>query len=252
MLSWKSAGRATAIADRAPLARPQPLRAVLDGGVELAVDLRRSARARRLSLRIGPSGAVVLTVPARCPAREMHRFLDAQRTWLSRHLARVPAPVPFAPGAAVPLRGTPHALIHVAGARRVVWVEAGSICVSGAAAHFGRRVGDWLRREARADLAARCHAHAATLGRDIARIGVRDTVSRWGSCSSTGALSFSWRLVLAPPAVLDYVAAHEVSHLAEPHHGPAFWSVVRTLCPDFAGARDWLRREGAALHRYGA
>jgi predicted metal-dependent hydrolase len=182
---------------------------------------------------------------------EIERFLVAQRGWLAAHLSRLPQPVAFVPGAIMPLRGAPHVLRHAPGARRVVWAETGTIHVSGAPAHFARRLTDWLQREARAALTERAGIHAAAIGRRFARVGVRDTVSRWGSCSSTGALSFYWRLIQAPDAVLDYVAAHEVAHLAERNHGPAFWSVVGGLCPDFEAARLWLRREGSGLHRYG-
>lgn len=231
--------------------RPQALLAVPGGG-DVTVSLRRNRQAKRLSLRIGPDGRVVLTAPMRSAAREIERFLVSQRAWLALHLSRLPQPVAFAPGAVVPLRGIPHRLCHTPGARRGVWTEAGAIHVSGAPAHFARRLTDWLQREARTALTERASAHAATLGRRFARVGVRDTVSRWGSCSSTGVLSFSWRLILAPEAVLDYVAAHEVAHLAERNHGPAFWAAVGALCPDFETARQWLRREGTTLHRYGA
>lgn len=218
----------------------------------VTVELRRSAGARRLTLRVSPSGAVALTVPDRTPLKEAQRFLDAHRGWLQVRLARLPAPVPFAPGAVLPLRGVPHTIRHAPGARRGVCIEDGTVLVSGGREHLARRVGDWLRREARADLAERARTHASALGRPILRVGVRDTVSRWGSCSSTGTLSFSWRLILTPPSVLDYVAAHEVAHLVKRNHGPKFWAVVHRLDPDYEAARRWLRLHGAGLHRYGA
>jgi predicted metal-dependent hydrolase len=230
-------------------ARPDALLAVPGGSI--AVSLRRSRRAKRLSLRIGPDGHVVLTAPTRSPSREIERFLAAQRGWLDKHLSGLPQPVAFAPGAVVPIRGVPHRLNHEPGGRRGVWAEDGAIHVSGTQAHFARRVTDWLRREARTDLTERAAFHATAIGRRFTRVGVRDTVSRWGSCSSTGALSFSWRLVLAPAPVLDYVAAHEVAHLAERNHGPGFWSIVDDLCPDFKASRLWLRRNGSGLYRYG-
>lgn len=216
------------------------------------VELRRSPGARRLTLRVSPSGAVALTVPARTPLKEAQRFLDKYRGWLEARLARLPAPIPFAPGAVLPLRGVPHTIRHAPGARRGVWIEDGTILVSGAREHLARRVGDWLRCEARTDLAERARIHASALDRPVLRVGVRDTVSRWGSCSSTGTLSFSWRLILMPPSVLDYVAAHEAAHLVERNHGPRFWAIVRKLDPDCDAARAWLRNHGAGLHRYGA
>ena len=195
---------------------------------------------------------MVLTIPSRTPLREAHRFLETHRDWLEARLARLPAPILFAPGAVLPLRGVPHMVLHEPDARRGVWVEGKTIRVSGLRGHVSRRLGDWLRREARIAVTERAHYHAHRLGRPIMRVGVRDTVSRWGSCSSAGVLSFSWRLILAPEPVLDYVAAHEVAHLAERHHGQAFWTLVGWLDPDFKAARTWLRAHGAELHRYGA
>jgi len=125
------------------------------------------------------------------------------------------------------------------------------VWVAGEPAQFSRRLGAWLRHRAREELVARVAVHAARLGHAPARLVLRDPISRWGSCSARGTLSFSWRLILAPPEVLDYVAAHEVAHLAMPHHGPRFWAVVRNLVPDVAGPRAWLGRSGPELYRYG-
>lgn len=195
---------------------------------------------------------MVVTIPARTPLKEVRRFLDAHRGWLESRLARLPAPVPFAPGAVLPLCGMPHTILHAPDTRRGVWIEGRAILVSGAREHLPRRVEDWLKREARIALSERVRIHAEALGRPVLRVGVRDNVSRWGSCTAQGALSFSWRLVLAPPSVLDYVAAHEAAHLVERNHGPGFWAIVRQLDPDFEAARAWLRTHGAGLHRYGA
>src|SRR5690606_34060629 len=121
------------------------------------------------------------------------------------------------------------------------------IVVHGDAAHLGRRIADFLKHEARAELSARVSRHAAGIGARPGRITLRDTTSRWGSCSSSGALSFSWRIIMAPPAVIDYLAAHEVAHLREMNHGPAFWQLCRQLAPRSDECRDWLRRNGASL-----
>ena len=115
-----------------------------------------------------------------------------------------------------------------------------------------RRLLDWLKRQAQADLRLRVDIHAKRLGLAPKRISVRDQTTRWGSCSSTGALSFSWRLILAPPFVLDYLAAHEVAHLEEMNHGPQFWALVARTMPRHDEARDWLHTHGSNLHAYGA
>ncbi|MFP4003729.1 MAG: M48 family metallopeptidase, partial [Alphaproteobacteria bacterium] len=147
----------------------------------------------------------------------------------------------------------PTVIRHRPEARRGVWLnaETGALCVSGGAKHVERRVADWLRREARIDLCARVWLHAAAIGERPSRITVRDTKSRWGSCSQEGALSFSWRLILAPPGVLDYVAAHETAHLKYMNHGPRFQALLRRLAPDTERHEGWLREQGPDLHRYG-
>ena len=157
----------------------------------------------------------------------------------------------------VPLRGAPHRVVHRPHVRGTVWTErndAGErlLCVAGAPPHHNRRVGDFLRREAQRDLDAASRRYAEVLDVAIKRISVRDQSSRWGSCSNTGVLSFSWRLILAPPYVLDYLAAHEVAHLVELNHSPKFWRLLKRLNPDCERAKAWLDTHGTDLHRYGA
>ena len=168
----------------------------------------------------------------------------------------MPESAPFGDGEAVPLRGEMHRISHRKGARGTVWTEtAGSeslLCVAGDAPHLHRRVTDYLKREARRDLDRASRRYAEQLGVNIASISVRDQLSRWGSCSSAGALSFSWRLILAPPYVLDYLAAHEVAHVVEMNHSRRFWRVLRDINPDMDRAKAWLDAHGAGLHRYGA
>jgi predicted metal-dependent hydrolase len=156
----------------------------------------------------------------------------------------------------VPLRGEPHRIEHRPGERGTVWAELGddgarTLCVAGEAPHIARRIRDYLKREAKRELEAASRAYAEQLGVKVKRVSVRDQASRWGSCSNTGVLSYSWRLILAPPFVLDYLAAHEVAHLVEMNHSRAFWRVVGRICPNTARAKTWLDTHGADLHRYG-
>jgi hypothetical protein len=160
--------------------------------------------------------------------------------------------LPFVDGADLPLFGVPHRLRHAPFERRGVWVEDGVIHVCGQPEHFARRVGDWLKREARREIGRRAESMAAIVGKPIRRIRLTDPRSRWGSCNSRGTLAFSWRLVLAPADVLGYVVAHEVAHLVELNHSPAFWRVVGSLTAEAGAARSWLKRHGAQLHDYGS
>lgn len=220
------------------------------GGRSVQVAVKRSALARRISLRIDPARGAVLMLPIKARLAEGERFLLAHRVWLAERLARLPGPVALADGATVPLLGVPHPVRHVPGARRGVWVEDGEILVSGLPEHVGRRTADFLKTEAKRLIAPRAQDMAARLGRKTGRITVKDTKSRWGSCSSTGDLAFSWRLVLAPEQILDYVVAHEVAHLVQMNHSPAFWAVVESLVGDHRPARRWLKINGAGLHRF--
>lgn len=220
------------------------------GGHRIQVAVKRSALARRISLRIDPARGAVLMLPVKARLAEGERFLLAHRVWLAERLARLPGPVALGEGATVPLLGVPHPVRHVPGARRGVWVEDGEILVSGLPEHVGRRTADFLKSEAKRLIAPRAQDMAARLGRKPGRITVKDTRSRWGSCSSAGDLAFSWRLVLAPEQILDYVVAHEVAHLVQMNHSPAFWAVVESLVGDHRPARRWLKINGAGLHRF--
>ncbi|MCG3266730.1 M48 family metallopeptidase [Yoonia sp. I 8.24] len=223
-------------------------RHTLEGNPSIAVDLRRSAQARRLSLRVSRlDGRVTLTMPARTPDREAFAFLRAQEDWLRGHLAQLSPVVRAAVGGAMLLRGQEVPIRHADVPRLqikqdAIWVPNGAK-LNGAALQAALKV---LARDA---LAAASDAYAAQLGVTYTRLTIRDTRSRWGSCSSAGALMYAWRLILAPPAVLDYVAAHEVAHLREMNHAPAFWAVVAGLCPDYEIHRVWLRENGDQLHR---
>lgn len=223
----------------------------IDGRV-IAVRIRRSVLAGRMSLRIdGMSDGVVLVLPPHVPAAEGLRFAAAKRDWIRQRLATLPQRVAFADGAEVPVLGTVHRVRHRPDARRGVWTEDGELHVSGRPEHLPRRLTDWLKARAQHEAAIRAHSLAAALDKKIAAVVVRDQRSRWGSCSADGRLAFSWRLVLAPEAVLAYVVAHEVAHLVELNHSPAFWRLVRQLMPEMAAPRHWLKLNGPTLHRYG-
>ncbi len=230
---------------------------VAHDGEVYRIAINRSTRSRRFTLRVrAASRDVLLTMPARAPMAAAREFAERHSAWIGVRLARLPRPVAFEPLAKTPLRGVDHMIVHRPGARGVVWtetVEHGALlCVAGERPHVARRVHDFLRREAMKDIEAAVARHAKAIGVQPKRVAVRDTVSRWGSCSSTGRLSFSWRLILAPPYVLDYLAAHEVAHMVHMNHSPKFWTLVGRVSPDVKRAEAWLRAHGASLHRYGA
>lgn len=222
-------------------------------GVALAITVRRHPRARRVSLRTDPAaGRVVLVLPRRASLSAGIGFARSQERWIRGRLAQLPPATPFAPGASIEILGERVVIVHEPGRRGATRRVGDDLVVAGEPAFVARRVRDWLRALARRELAERARRCAATIGRDVAAVRVADTRSRWGSCAPDGRLSFCWRLVLAPPHVVDYVVAHEVAHLRHLNHGPRFWQVVEQLTPHRAEAQLWLRRHGARLLRAGA
>lgn len=215
------------------------------------VEWRRSARARRISLRVDMrSGRVVLTLPPRAARAAGLAALQAHAGWIRERLDRLPAPVRLQDGALVPLGGVPHRIRHRPGLLGGV-IAGGELRVGGAPGSLPRRVMDFLRVEARRSLGAIAAAKAGLAGLHVRGVVVRDTRSRWGSCTAAGTLMFCWRLVMAPPSVQDYVVAHEVAHLRHMNHGAAFWALVDTLTPHRRMAEAWLLAEGARLQRVG-
>jgi len=222
----------------------------------VAVRVKVSARARSYRLSLPHGGGPLLTVPRYGRWSEAKAFLEKHADWLAEHLENSVKPVAFVRGAIVPLRGINHRLVPTGRVRGVV--ETGehedelAIFVPGEPEHRQRRLIDWLKAEASRDLDRRCRVHAANLGVGFVSISMRSQSTRWGSCSTTGKLNFNWRLILAPPYVLDYVAAHEIAHLLEMNHSQDFWDTVERTLPSMERGREWLRLHGRELMAYGA
>jgi predicted metal-dependent hydrolase len=233
-------------------------------GETYRVALKRSAAARRFTLRVrAPSGDIVLTLPQRASLGDARSFAERHAAWIGTKLRRLPQRASFEPGELVPFRGILHEITLCRSARGTVWVEPPApestgaatatprLCVNAADPCFvARRIRDFLVAEARRDLESAVARYARALGVRPRKVTLRDTRSRWGSCSSAGSLSFSWRLVMAPRFVLDYLAAHEVAHLLHMNHSAPFWAAVEASCPDSGRAEAWLKANGASLHRF--
>jgi predicted metal-dependent hydrolase len=228
----------------------------LDGRM-VEIRLKVHARARRFVLKFDAAGAgLSLTMPPGASRAKAVQFAELQADWIRSQFDRAPDPVPFAAGAIVPLRGMDRVIRHVPEMRLHVVSETvtdgvAELHVSGQNAHLARRLTDWLKSEARADLAHQVRRHTAKIEARAKRIRISDQKTRWGSCSTAGTLSFSWRLIMAPAHVLDYVAAHEVAHLVHMDHSDRFWRLLGEFYGDVRPAQSWLKRHGPQLHCFG-
>lgn len=221
-------------------------------GRAILVRARRHRRARRITLRVDArEDCAVLTLPTRASLESGFGFARERAGWLARKLAALPPLTPFDDHAVIPFRGARLLIRHLPPAGPDPVLMGGILHVPGDPAGLAARVKDWLRGEALGALTRAATQKAASIGRAPPPISVRDPRARWGSCSAKGRLSFSWRLIMAPPMVLDYVAAHEVAHLLHLDHGAEFKATLTRLAARQAEARDWLAREGSGLHRYG-
>lgn len=233
--------------------RPQRGRDIAVAGRRLPLVIRENGRATRMTLRIEPGGkALKMSVPTGVSDPEIDRFLHRHHGWLTAKLNGLPKLAGVEEGGLIPIRDIRHRIERtgrVRGVSEACLIDGEPVLlIGGAPEHLGRRVVDYLKKQAKADLERAVARHTTDLDRQAVSIQVKDTKSRWGSCSAGGRLSFSWRIVMAPDYVLDYLAAHEVAHLKEMNHGPHFWTLCRTLCPRTDEAKSWLKKNGSALH----
>ena len=218
---------------------------ILDGDPPIEVALKRNPRARRFTLRVSRSGGTVsLSMPPFAREAEALSFLHDRAGWVRKHLSDAPGPRRPEIGGGFPVQGVER-LVQAAHGRAARFRDGVLFMPEGPRGPVA--LTSLLKRMAREELAARCAVHARALGRSHGKITLRDTRSRWGSCSSRGDLMFCWRLIMAPTEVLDYVAAHEVAHLAHMDHSPAFWATCARLCPGYAAPRGWLKAQGSEL-----
>jgi len=221
-------------------------------GTTVPLAVQWNARARRLTITVDHTQRQVrLVLPRRVCLDEGLEFCRKHGDWIINRLAALPAPIPFAHGSWLPLLGEPHRVHHVPEARRGVWREEGTLWVSGSEDFVARRVNEYVKRFAHDVILPLTWDKARTVDRPVRRITLRESRTRWGSCSPQGDLSFCWRLIFAPAKVLDYVVAHEVAHLVHLNHSQRFWKLCAKLTPEVTGPRRWLMRHGQTLWRYG-
>lgn len=223
------------------------------GGRRVAVAVARNARARRISLRADSvHGVLRLTLPLRTPMRDGMALIEAQHSWIASKVTRWPRPLPFEPGVLIPFEGGELLLDWAESNPRAIRQTGATLRAGGPVSTLAGRTTRWLRAQALDRLDRETRLLAARVGKPVAGVAVRDPASRWGSCSSSAAIAFSWRLILAPVWVRQSVVAHEVAHLVHHNHGADFWALARTLADvDPPTSRRWLAANGATLHWIG-
>lgn len=216
------------------------------------IHVRENSRAKRLSLRFHPmDGVFYLTKPPRAIKNDVLKFLDRSHAWIVDKLGQKNTGIAFVPGEVIPVLGVDHSIEYAYALKPSVTQKEGVLQVSGFDPIIvPGLVKDWLRNHVYIYIARTSKKFADVLGKPIGVISIKDTKTRWGSCSSHGNLAYSWRLAMAPECVVEYVCAHEVSHLVEMNHSPAFWHLVEGLCPEYKTHRQWLKTQGKKLFLY--
>ena len=222
-----------------------------DGTTDVVpVEFEHSIRAK--SIKITPQLAkkiIKVSYPVYVLKSRAVAFLEKQKDWVARQLEKIPEETKIEDGAKITFLEREYKIFHIPNARRGVWFEDNYIFVSGEKEFLNRRVKDFLKSEMKKYFTAKTRVYAKKIGKNFAKITVKDTVSRWGSCASNGNISYSWRLGFAPVFVVDYIVAHEVAHLAELNHSFKFWRVVSEIYDgDVNEAQKWLSRNGLYLY----
>lgn len=229
---------------------PPESEAVIIAGQPASIRWRRSARARRIALKIDPKeGDIVITLPPNGSRRAGLALLRGHEAWVAARLASLPPPLSITSGGTIPVCGKPHLIVHMPASSEMAEIRNYTILVAGQPEFLNRRVRDALRAFAHERFAAIAREKSSAIGARLRHVRIKDTKSRWGSCAADGTLMLSWRLVMAPEFVQDYVIAHEVAHLRHMNHGPAFWALTERLTPYRVPATTWLATQGPGLLR---
>ncbi len=211
----------------------------------------RSTQAKRLTLRIDEKKHLpVLTIPPRCSSQKALDFVQRNRDWITNMLSRLPQAQKFYDGETINILDKNYTISHRPKERGGVFFDGDKLIVCGAAEFMHRRICDFLKKLAHDKFLAASKKTAAKIGCIVNCVSIKDTKSRWGSCSSKNNLNYNWRVILAPRYVFNYLVCHEVSHLVHKNHSVFFWNCVKELCPDYEEGRAWLKIKGKDLYRY--
>lgn len=215
------------------------------------IKIIKSAIAKRLTLRIDEKARIpVLTLPKYCSSRKAVQFVESHRDWITNMLARVPQSHLFAADEEISVFGKKYIICHQPERRGGAFFEDSKLIVCGKPEFIHRRITDFLKKLAAEKLLELSQQKASLIGCQVHNVCIKDTKSRWGSCSNRNNINYNWRIILAPAYVIDYLVCHEVAHLAHQDHSTAFWNCVANLCPDYKEGRAWLKIKGKSLYQY--
>ena len=226
---------------------------ISNGNETVQIFPRKSRLAKRVIISVNERKGIELIVPKRVSMKNAIAFAHKKQDWiLARHRELNHTPqIAFKEGAVIPILGADYIIAHSGKLRGVAKIENDNIIISGLEEHISRKTKQFLIKTAKSEINIRANIEAKKLGVKFRKITLRDTSSRWGSCSQDGNLSFSWRLIFAPRFVFDYVVAHEIAHLIEMNHSVKYWNIVASICPTYEQAKYWLKKNGEELHLYG-
>ncbi|MEH6404362.1 MAG: SprT family zinc-dependent metalloprotease [Sneathiella sp.] len=232
--------------------RSEPVPPLLIEGEVIPFHIKHVPNAKRMKLRISATRQVTLVLPKSVSIKKGLVFLEREKPWIAEQVSKIQPPIAFENGALIPIQGKNYQICHVPDRRGLVWIEGDKLFVAGSAERVSRRVKAWVLREVKRVISEKALAYAEEIQVDVRRIAIKDQKSRWGSCSSSGNLNFSWRLFLMPETILDYVVVHEVAHLRHMNHSAEFWSLVKSVYPEMEKSKRWLKQNGVLFHKYGA
>lgn len=223
----------------------------IQAALNMDIKIIKSTQAKRLTLRIDAKERLpILTIPHRCSAKRAIEFVELHRAWLEENLEKIPVAKRFENGEIISIMGKEYTINHCPQKRCGVLIDENNLIVSGSKEFLHRRICDFIKKNAKEELYKKSKILAAKIGCHVNSVSIKDTKSRWGSCSSLENINYNWRISLAPKYVIDYLVAHEVSHLLHQDHSREFWQCVKKLCPNAAKGRLWLKNHGKELYMY--
>lgn len=215
------------------------------------LEVKTSFKAKRISLKIDAKKKLpIITMPKFCSANYAIDFIKRNQEWIENSLNKIPEKIIFSHGDKISIMGQIYEVNHCPDAKSGVWLEGGKVNVSGGEEFLNSRLKNFVIKVAKNELSKLGREKAKNIKCYVNKISIKDTKTRWGSCSTKSNINFSWRVVLAPSIVIDYLISHEVCHLIHHNHSKEFWNDVNKLAIDMESGKQWLKENGNSLFSY--